>query len=122
MDLSYLNELEANDFYEAIMDLPENRIVREIRIDNNIVHGCQSKVWLALIEGKILFDSDSLFVKGLLTAVVSQINSIDEMQKVSVEDYNSFINLDKITYQRIKGIDSFLTRLNALATINNSRG
>ena len=44
------------------------------------------------------------------------------MQKVSVEDYNSFINLDKITYQRIKGIDSFLTRLNALATINNSRG
>tara|TARA_B100002019_G_C21085857_1_gene506113 strand:- start:165 stop:533 length:369 start_codon:yes stop_codon:yes gene_type:complete len=122
MDLSYLNDLEANDFYEAIMDLPENRIVREIRIDNNIVHGCQSKVWLALIEGKILFDSDSLFVKGLLTAVVSQINSIDEMQKVSVEDYNSFINLDKITYQRIKGIDSFLTRLNALATINNSRG
>lgn len=122
MDLSYLNDLEANDFYEAIMDLPENRIVREIRIDNNIVHGCQSKVWLALIEGKILFDSDSLFVKGLLTAVVSQINSIDEMQKVSVEDYNSFINLDKITYQRIKGIDSFLTKLNALATINNSRG
>jgi sulfur transfer protein SufE len=122
MDLSYLNDLEANDFYEAIMDLPENRIVREIRIDNNIVHGCQSKVWLALIEGKILFDSDSLFVKGLLTAVVSQINSIDEMQKVSLEDYNSFINLDKITYQRIKGIDSFLTRLNALATINNSRG
>lgn len=122
MDLSYLNDLEANDFYEAIMDLPENRIVREIRIDNNVVHGCQSKVWLALIEGKILFDSDSLFVKGLLTAVVSQINSIDEMQKVSVEDYNSFINLDKITYQRIKGIDSFLTRLNALATINNSRG
>ena len=122
MDLSYLNDLEANDFYEAIMDLPENRIFIEIRIDNNVVHGCQSKVWLALIEGKILFDSDSLFVKGLLTAVVSQINSIDEMQKVSVEDYNSFINLDKITYQRIKGIDSFLTRLNALATINNSRG
>tara|TARA_B100001113_G_C21012082_1_gene579765 strand:- start:478 stop:843 length:366 start_codon:yes stop_codon:yes gene_type:complete len=121
MDLAYLNELEANDFYEAIMELPDNQIVYDIRIDNNLVHGCQSKVWLALIEDKIVFDSDSMFVKGLITAVTSQLESIEEMMNVSVKDYE-YITLDKITYQRIKGIDAFLTRLNALATINNSRG
>jgi hypothetical protein len=43
------------------------------------------------------------------------------MKNVSVKDYE-YITLDKITYQRIKGIDAFLNRLNALATINNSRG
>ena len=121
MDLTYLNDLEPTDFYEAIMDLPENDSVNEIRIDDNLVHGCQSKVWLALVEGKILFDSDSMFVKGLLTAVTSQLNTIEEMQVAKLDDYE-YINLDKITYQRMRGIDSFLDRLNTLATINNSRG
>ena len=62
-----------------------------------------------------------MFVKGLLTAVTSQLNTIEEMQVAKLDDYE-YINLDKITYQRMRGIDSFLDRLNTLATINNSRG
>ena len=40
MDLTYLNDLEPNDFYEVIMDPSENDPVNEIRIDDNLVHGC----------------------------------------------------------------------------------
>jgi len=115
MDLSYLDELSQEDFYESLMDLADNTQYTDIRHDENLVHGCQSKVWLVLDNEQILFDSDSLFVKGLITAVVSQLATIEEMKNVKISDY-SFINLNKITYQRIKGIDSFINKLNKLAS------
>jgi sulfur transfer protein SufE len=115
MDLSYLNELDQEDFYESLMDLASNTQNVKIRQDENLVHGCQSKVWLVLDDDQILFDSDSMFVKGLITAVVSQLTTLEEMKNVKTSDY-SFINLNKITYQRIKGIDSFINKLNKLAS------
>jgi hypothetical protein len=56
-----------------------------------------------------------MFVKGLITAVVSQLTTLEDMKNVKTSDY-SFINLNKITYQRIKGIDSFINKLNKLAS------
>ena len=117
MDLNYLQDLEQEDFYDSIMELAPDGSNDSIRVDNNLVHGCQSKVWLTLEEDKIVYDSDSIFVKGLITAVVSQLNSIEEMINVKTDDY-SYINLNTISYQRIKGIDSFITKLNELASLN----
>ena len=117
MDLNYLQDLEQEDFYDSIMELAPDGSNDSIRVDSNLVHGCQSKVWLTLEEDKIVYDSDSIFVKGLITAVVSQLNSIEEMINVKTDDY-SYINLETISYQRIKGIDSFITKLNELASLN----
>lgn len=117
MDLNYLQDLEQEDFYDSIIELAPDGSNDSIRVDNNLVHGCQSKVWLTLEEDKIVYDSDSIFVKGLITAVVSQLNSIEEMINVKTDDY-SYINLNTISYQRIKGIDSFINRLNELASLN----
>lgn len=117
MDLNYLQDLEQEDFYDSIMELAPAGSNESIRVDSNLVHGCQSKVWLILEEDKIVYDSDSIFVKGLITAVVSQLNSIEEMINVKTDDY-SYINIDTISYQRIKGIDSFINRLNELASLN----
>lgn len=117
MDLNYLQDLEQEDFYDSIMELAPDGSNDSIRVDSNLVHGCQSKVWLTLEEDKIVYDSDSIFVKGLITAVVSQLNSIEEMINVKTDDY-SYINLNTISYQRIKGIDSFINRLNELASLN----
>jgi len=117
MDLNYLQDLEQEDFYDSIMELAPAGSNESIRVDSNLVHGCQSKVWLTLQEDQVVYDSDSVFVKGLITAVVSQLNTIEEMINVKTDDY-SYINLETISYQRIKGIDSFITRLNELASLN----
>lgn len=117
MDLSYLNDLDADDFYDSIMELAGNTLQTDIRLENNRVYGCTSKVWVVYYDDKIRFDSDSLFVRGLITAVVNDIKSIDDIKNAKVENY-SFLNTDKISYQRIKGIDSFLQRLKQLATLN----
>ena len=117
MDLNYLQDLEQEDFYDCIMELAPEGSNESIRVDSNLVHGCQSKVWLTLQEDKVVYDSDSVFVKGLITAVVSQLNTIEEMINVKTDDY-SYINLETISYQRIKGIDSFITKLNELASLN----
>lgn len=117
MDLNYLQDLEQEDFYDSIIELAPAGSNESIRVDRNLVHGCQSKVWLTLQEDKVVYDSDSVFVKGLITAVVSQLNTIEEMINVKTDDY-SYINLETISYQRIKGIDSFITKLNELASLN----
>lgn len=120
MDLNYLQDLEAEDFYDSIIELAPEWTNDIIRTDNNLVHGCQSRVWLTLDnDNGISYDSDSLFVKGLITAVVSQLNSIEEMVNVKTDDY-SFINLETISYQRIRGIDSFISKLNGLASLNTT--
>ena len=120
MDLNYLQDLEQEDFYDSIIELAPAWTNDIIRTDNNLVHGCQSRVWLTLDSDiGISYDSDSLFVKGLITAVVSQLNSIEEMVNVKTDDY-SFINLETISYQRIRGIDSFISKLNGLASLNTT--
>ena len=46
MDLNYLQDLEQEDFYDSIMELAPAGSNESIRVDSNLVHGCQSKVWL----------------------------------------------------------------------------
>lgn len=115
MDITYLNELEPMDFYEAVIELSDRDSVPEIRIEDNIVHGCQSRVWVVLQEDSVVFDSDSAFVKGLLTAIVSRLDTLDKVQNVAMDQYE-FLNVDKVTFQRLKGVDSFITRLRELST------
>jgi len=49
------------------------------KVDENIVRGCQSQVWIdsAEIDGKLFFDvdSDAFIVKGLLGLVMAAYNA-----------------------------------------------
>ena len=89
--------------------------VPDIQIEDNMVYGCQSRVWVVLKEDTVVFDSDSSFVKGLLTAITSQLNTLQDIQNVSVENY-SFLTKDKVSIQRLKGVDSFISKLREIAT------
>ena len=109
------DSLESMDFYEAIIELSDGESNPDIRIDDNIVHGCQSRVWVMLQEDKVMFDSDSAFVKGLLTAITSKLNTLEDIQNIDMKDYD-FLNVNKVTFQRLKGVDSFMTRLRELST------
>ena len=115
MDITYLNDLDPMDFYEAILELADGVPIPEIQIEDNMVYGCQSRVWVVLKEDSVVFDSDSSFVKGLLTAITSQLNTLEDIQNVSIDQYD-FLNKNQVSYQRLKGVDSFMTKLRDIST------
>ena len=114
MDITYLNELDPMDFYEAIIELADGDSIPEIQTEDNMVYGCQSRVWVVIKEDTVVFDSDSSFVKGLLTAITSQLNTLEDIQNVSIEQY-PFLNKETVSYQRLKGADSFMTKVRELS-------
>ena len=50
MDITYLNELDPMDFYEAIIELADGDSIPEIQTEDNMVYGCQSRVWVVIKE------------------------------------------------------------------------
>ncbi len=63
--------------YEYIIELGKDLplIVEEYKVEENLIKGCQSKVWLHAKmsdEGKLLFtaDSDAIITKGLVALVI----------------------------------------------------
>jgi len=62
--------------YEYIIDLGKNLplIKEELKTDNNLIKGCQSKVWLQgeQNDDKIVFtaDSDAILTKGIIAILI----------------------------------------------------
>jgi len=71
------------------------------KVDENIVRGCQSQVWIdsAEIDGKLFFDvdSDAFIVKGLLGLVMAAYNakSPKEIKAFDIESYFEELSLIK---------------------------
>lgn len=68
------------DKYQMLIDLGSEQepIAEEYKTDNNLIDGCQSRVWLQadLIDGKIYFqaESDALIVKGIIALLIKVLN------------------------------------------------
>ncbi|HVB03278.1 MAG TPA: SufE family protein [Chitinophagaceae bacterium] len=64
------------DKYEYIIELGKELplIAEEYRKDENLIRGCQAKVWLhaELVDGSVRFtaDSDAIITRGLVSMVV----------------------------------------------------
>ena len=90
------------DKYEYLIelgnDLPE--IDETLKTDENLINGCQSKVWLnaEYRDGKIWYDADSdaIIVKGIVALMVKTLSGHTPDEIVSEELY--FI--DKIGLQQ----------------------
>ena len=69
------------DKYAYLIELGKkiDSIKEEHRTDNNLINGCQSRVWLnaEYSDGKIIFtaDSDAILTKGLVALVVHVFNN-----------------------------------------------
>ena len=87
--------------YEYLIDLGKNipKISNENKTDDNIIKGCQSKVWLHALEdnGKINFfaDSDAIITKGIIALLIRVLNNQlpSEIMKTKLE----FINIIGLT-------------------------
>lgn len=64
------------DRYQLLIDLGSGQepLPEEYKTDNNLIEGCQSRVWLQadFVDGKVLFraDSDALIVKGIVSLLI----------------------------------------------------
>ena len=73
---------EFNDFddwldrYQLRIDLggEQEPLPEEYKTDNNLIEGCQSRVWLQAdyVDGKVLFraESDAMIVKGIVSLLI----------------------------------------------------
>ena len=73
---------EFNDFddwldrYQLLIDLggEQEPLPVEYKTDNNLIEGCQSRVWLQAdyVDGKVLFsaESDAMIVKGIVSLLI----------------------------------------------------
>ena len=111
MTLNYLIELgEALDILEE-----------KYKIDENIVKGCQSKVWLTCTkkDDKIIYqgDSNTSITKGLLSILIKIFNNktSDEIIKTDLFFINE-IGLNRfIGTQRSNGLESMEKKIKLMA-------
>lgn len=74
-DFEFIEDWEQK--YEYIIDLGKQLkgLPEEKKVDENLIKGCQSKVWLdaEFKEGKLFFnaDSDGILPKGIVALLVS---------------------------------------------------
>ena len=73
---------EFNDFddwldrYQLLIDLggEQEPLPEEYKTDNNLIEGCQSRVWLQAdyVDGKVYFraESDAMIVKGIVALLI----------------------------------------------------
>jgi cysteine desulfuration protein SufE len=64
------------DRYQLLIDLGSEQepLPSEYKTDNNLIDGCQSRVWLQadLVDGRVVFraESDALIVKGIVSLLI----------------------------------------------------
>ncbi len=121
---SFLDNWE--DRYRYILDLgkalPE--LPNELRTQDSIVHGCQSRVWLvaetAADSGALRFaaDSDALIVRGLIAIVLAALNnkSPAEVAEYDMEGYfEGLALLSHLSQVRGNGLRALLARIRQTA-------
>ncbi|MBC6424958.1 MAG: SufE family protein [Ekhidna sp.] len=111
MALNYIIELG-----EELPVFPE-----EERVDENIVKGCQSKVWLtaSFTDGHILYkaDSNTAITRGLVSLLVRVLNQSSPQDVINAEIYfPKHIEMDRfIGTQRSNGFASMTKQMKMYA-------
>jgi cysteine desulfuration protein SufE len=115
--------------YEYIIELGKNLplIKEEFKIEDNIIKGCQSKVWLQgeESEDKIIFtaDSDAILTKGIIAILIrtfSQQKAIDILQ--ADMDFIDAIGLkEHLSPTRANGLVSMIKNIKMYALAFQSK-
>ena len=81
------------DRYQLLIDLGSEQepLPEEYKSDNNLIEGCQSRVWLQadFTDGKVHFraESDALIVKGIVSLLISVYSGHTPDEILSSEPY-----------------------------------
>ena len=120
---------EWMDKYEYIIELGKDLplIDEQYKTDENLIKGCQSKVWLhaELKDGKIIFtaDSDAIITKGIVALLIRVLSGHTPQEII---DANLFF-IDQIGLQehlsptRSNGLLSMLKQIRMYAIAFNTQ-
>ena len=81
------------DRYQLLIDLGNEQepLPEEYKTDNNLIEGCQSRVWLQadVIDGKIIFraERDALIVKGIVALLIKVYSGHTPDEILAAEPY-----------------------------------
>jgi cysteine desulfuration protein SufE len=109
--------------YEYIIELGKSLplIDENLKTDENIIKGCQSKVWLHAIEkeGKIIYsaDSDAILTKGIVALLIRVFSN--QMPSVILQSNTDFIDAiglkEHLSPTRANGLVSMIKQIKMYA-------
>ena len=121
-NLSFFDSWEER--YKYIIDLGKElpQANDQLRVDDNLVRGCQSQVWL-LGEGdsdvlRFQVDSDAHIVKGLLAVVMAAFNGKTAKAILDFDIDSYFAQLDLVKHlspTRGNGLRAMVQRIKEIA-------
>ena len=121
-DMAFFDDWEQR--YQYIIDLGKSidRIDENQKTPENLVKGCQSKVWLTsqLNDSRLSFkvDSDAVIVNGLLALVLAVFNhkTASDILAVDIDSYFKQLDLERhITPSRGNGLKAIVAKIQAIA-------
>ncbi|EKG39641.1 SufE family protein [Pseudomonas syringae] len=93
----------------------------EERTDENLVHGCESKVWLtgAVSDNAWLFraGSDARLIRGLVALLLARVNGLSEQELAAVDlpDWFNQLGLARqLSPSRSNGLNAVLQKMRQL--------
>jgi cysteine desulfuration protein SufE len=126
-EIKVLDELP--DKYEALIDLGRQLepLAEEFKTENNLVGGCQSRVWLIgqYKNGKMFFSGwgEAMIVNGLLAVLLKVFNGLTPLE--CLEQKLDFIDgtglKATLTPSRVNGFYNMHEKIKFLATSFNSQ-
>ncbi|AOZ99027.1 MULTISPECIES: SufE family protein [Flavobacterium] len=116
--------------YEYIIELGKNLplIKEEFKVDENLIKGCQSKVWLQgeQNEDKIVFtaDSDAILTKGIIAILIRVFSN--QTPKDIIDADMGFIDeiglKEHLSPTRANGLVSMIKNIKMYALAFNTKG
>jgi cysteine desulfuration protein SufE len=113
------------DRYRFVIDLGRQLppLPDALKIDANIVRGCQSQVWIdySLRDGRLQFrlDSDALIVRGLIAIVLAAFNDRTPTEILAYDIDGLFTELDLLRHlspTRGNGLTALVRRIKSIAS------
>lgn len=115
--------------YEYIIDLGKNLpiIDERFKTDDNIIKGCQSKVWLHADarDGRIFFtaDSDAILTKGIIAILIRAFSGYtpSEILEADTEFINDIGLREHLSPTRANGLVSMIKQIKMYALALSSK-
>ena len=115
--------------YEYIIDLGKSLpvIKTQYKTQENIIRGCQSKVWLYAenIDNKLIFtaDSDAIITKGIIAILIRTFSNQSAKEIINAKtDFVEKIGLkDHLSPTRANGLSSMIKQIKLYAVAYSNK-